>query len=116
MFTPKTDPVADDVAGSVNGTLQRQDTVTFHGWLGPGAEENTFRLFLHPWFHTWLELKSTDMVAQILGEDSADGASIVWVKRDAQITRCESGDALHFAKAVAEAQADGDGAGYYPKY
>lgn len=114
-------------AGVVNGVT----AVTFRGWLSTGADGaplggGIYRLFTSPWVDEWLEIKSGDLLFQQPGtatetsSGTGDGSSTVWVKREAQITKCHAAEACYFAEQEAELGADPTAANptaaKYPRY
>lgn len=109
MAPPQLDQVAIDVAASA----PPHDAVTFRGYLGAGPDPNIFRLFIRPSFDRWLELNVNDILAQVVGSDETWGESLVWVRRDAQITTCFAASAVEIA--ALELNADDPGATYHPR-
>lgn len=99
MASPIFDKAAEDVIAGAGG----YGAVRFEGWLGPNAaapDDTRFRLFTDAHFMTWLEIAADDLLHQIPGvgvkTEHPEGKSIIWVKREARITRCQSGAAFWF--------------------
>ncbi len=113
MATPPAlvpDPVAIAIGAKV---AEGVTAVTFRGWLltgerGTPLTGGIYRLFTSPWHEQWLEIKKDDLLYQQPGTRADgsiatnDGASIVWVRRDAQVVSCEADEACHFADEVIE--------------
>ena len=78
----------------------------FKGWLGP-ATDGVRQMFTDSQFLEWLVIAETDFVFQLQGDES-EGKSVVWVKREARITRCQSGLAHEFAEIEAKASSIDD--------
>jgi len=96
MATFSTDAAAKDVLAGADGL----GAVMFKGWLEavPEASPTKFRLYTDPQFLEWLEIPSDAMLHQIPGSDDANAErrSVIWVKREARITGCRSGEAYWF--------------------
>jgi hypothetical protein len=101
------DPVAHDVAPTL---AQRKDVVRLRVWVGEGPKTSISALYLDSRFSCWLEVTTTDIVSQVQGLDF-EGASIVWVNRDAKVKRVEALTALEYAERYDEDPAGGT----YPK-
>jgi len=118
----KPDPVALQLApgGKVTATA-----VTFRGWLsakddGTPISGDVYRFFTSPWFDEWLEIGTADLLYQQHGSTTSDGSSIIWVRRDATISKCRAAQACSFAEEEAELGADPTAANptaaKYPRY
>jgi hypothetical protein len=106
------DKVATAVQSAGAGDLGIPEVVRFCGYLGEGPSEATSRIYLHPWFHTWLTVLDDDIVAQVK-TTTQDGKSYVWVKRDVTIIQCRSTIAADLAQALED---DVDPSAIYPKH
>lgn len=122
-FTPTPDPAAKELTTS--GALT-EPAVSFRGYLSPRVPDTNagvYRLFTSLWFDEWLEIKSIDVLYQIPGstEDAAgqpniqlaDGASLVWVKKRANISKCRMAEACEIAEQD-QAEASEDPTMAYP--
>ncbi len=97
-MTPLADPANDDVAVAVQNAFPGANptVIRFSGYLGDGPSMSTSRLYTHPHFHTWYEISDSDIVAQAKTMDQ-NGGSYIWVKRYANIVRCQAAQAVDFA-------------------
>jgi hypothetical protein len=64
------------------------------------------RLFTSPTFLEWLEIPEDEILARIPGAQLDEGRSVVWVRREARIRRCQSGCAYWFADAQEKVRDD----------
>jgi hypothetical protein len=96
--TPAVDLRPDDVAQNVAGA----NTVTFVGYLSAG-EGNVWYLW-NSWFQARLELSRNQILHQIPGDARSDGRSVIWVRSDARIAKCELGSARQFAGEFATSE------------
>lgn len=101
----------------------RLDVVVFRCWFGAGITTGpvtppatvpnppgSFYLYLDARFATWLEVVASDVISQFVGPDP-QGATMVWVRRDAVVKYGEVATAVEFADRF-----DADpNAGTYPK-
>jgi len=101
--TPRPDLRPDDVARGVAGSA----AVTLVGYLDVG-EGDAWQLW-NTYFQARLELRRDQILYQMAGNDRPDGRSIIWVRRDARVAKCEFGTAADFAGEFAESEED-DGA------
>lgn len=105
---PNVDLIPDSVAQKLAPDGELADTaVTFRGWLsakddGDPLTGGIYRVYTSPWFDEWLEIKSGDLLFKMPTTES----SIIWVKREARITKCHAAQACHFAEQEAELGAD----------
>jgi hypothetical protein len=102
------DPVAENV-------LPEGQCVSFRGWLGAGSDENTYYLWTSSRLDERFELTAGVIVFQVPGSQATDGASTIWVRRDAEIVKTQFASAIEFA----DAQLEDDGSMMpmrYPKY
>jgi len=118
MATITPDPAASGL--TTNGALT-EPAISFRGYLSPRVPDNdekgVYRLFTSLWFDEWLEIKSADLLYQIPGSTTittttgnppqevettniqmADGASLVWVRKRANINRCHVAEACEIAE------------------
>jgi hypothetical protein len=95
-----------------------EGVVMFKGWLGsmdgdpvpdpadPVAADHV-RFFTDPQFLDWLEIPSIDIFHQTSASaDDPEGGSVIWVRREARIRRCEYGRAYWFARQKTETADD----------
>jgi len=99
------DDVAANVVRMVEGEITPVDAVTLVGYLGTGEREGVVFLW-DTWFSRRLELTGDQILHRMHRE--RDGRSVIWVKRDARIAKCEVAPAIAFAGefAVSEGQPD----------
>jgi hypothetical protein len=117
----------------VTDGIEGEGAVMFKGWLGPidaahapGAQPapadaqpapadaagpvvgaDNFRFFTDPQFLEWLELSRDDILYQtIAASDDPEGGSVIWVKREARIRRCQAGRAYWFEQLMADTADD----------
>jgi hypothetical protein len=86
----------------------------FKGWIGPRegehpaaddvvAPDTTIRFFTYRDFRDWLEIRGDDILYQAKADaDDPEDGSVIWVKREAFITRCHSARAYEFDEQLAE--------------
>ncbi|MGH2920289.1 MAG: hypothetical protein ACRDLS_17085 [Solirubrobacteraceae bacterium] len=86
----------DQVATDVLARAGDEGAAKFEGWFA-APSDGRYRLYIDPQFREWLELGADDILHRIDGSLHIEGASVVWVKRDAIITRCQSACAFQFA-------------------
>jgi len=68
--------------------IGRQEVVSFLCYVSkPLSEEGRYCLVLDPWFDDWVLVAKDDVVASIAGTTRADGKSVVWVRRQAQVEK-----------------------------
>jgi hypothetical protein len=68
--------------------------VSFKGYLGPADDKDVHRLFMTDTFWSWLELAADDIKGRLdVPADQHDARSVVWVKRNAQVIKCQAGTA-----------------------
>jgi hypothetical protein len=109
------DPVAETLAP--NGVL-KEPSVSFRGYLAP-ADGDTHRFFISGNLDHWLEIKTADilfrMAAATAGDQAltSDGASVIFVRRRAQINSCHTAEACEIA-AEHDAAMDDDPTDPYP--
>ncbi|HEV7805950.1 MAG TPA: hypothetical protein VGO80_09030 [Solirubrobacteraceae bacterium] len=87
----------------------------FKGWLGPPTQAPhvvveaaaTFRFFTSPQFMEWLEIERNDILYQADADaDDPESGSVIWVKREARIRRCQAGRAYWFEQLMEETADD----------
>jgi hypothetical protein len=106
----------------VNADTNGKGAVMFKGWLGPTAalpnapganapdpkvQAGHVRFFTHPQFLDWLEIDAEDILYQTnAAADDPEGGSVIWIKREARIRRCQDGEACWFEHAMGETADD----------
>jgi hypothetical protein len=71
------------------------------------AEPETVRFYIDPQFLDWLEIRTDDILYQTnAAAHDPEGGSVILVKREARIRRCEAGRAYWFAQHKAETADD----------
>lgn len=104
----------DEVATAVLERAGGLGAVKLVGWLAPLSDKvadepkprTGFRLFPDPQFMEWLVIPADAVLFRISGDRYDDGRSQVWIKREARVTRCQSGRACDFAELDAHATRD----------
>jgi hypothetical protein len=72
------DPIATQIG--------KQEVVSFLCYVSePLSEGGRYCLVLDPWWDYWVLVHKDDVVAAISGTSRADGKSVVWVRRQAQV-------------------------------
>lgn len=118
MATKPFTPVPDKaVAVLAPGGAVTEPVVTFRGWLS-APTNGVHHFFTSPWLDEWLAIKTADILFQ---QQLASGSSsIIWVRRDVRITKCETDKACHYADQEVQMGADPTGASgaaaKYPRY
>jgi hypothetical protein len=88
----------------------------FTGWLADPDGPN-LRLYTGPRFQEWLEFAADAVLAQVQNSPHCPpGGSIVWVKRDAVVTRCQTSSAYRFEDLVEGASSDDPAAARWPPH
>lgn len=106
----------------VNADINGEGAVMFKGWLGskkvlpnaPNANQpdrkvqpGRVRFFTHPHFLEWLEIDAGDILYQTTAAaHDPEGGSVIWIKRNAPIRRCQAGKAYWFEHPMADATDD----------
>lgn len=107
--------VYDDAARLVAAGDDGKGVVMFKGWLGPpdphndidGARGKSVRSFIDPQYLDWLEIRRADILHQAkAAADDPEQGSVIWVKREARIRRCQAGRAHWFKQLMAETADD----------
>jgi hypothetical protein len=112
MVDLKPDVAAEDI---IRSDTEGEGVVMFKGWLGPieggavstpadGADEagasvdvEHVRFFTDPQFLDWLEIPVKEIFHRTSASaDDPEGGSVIWVRREARIRRCEYGRAYWF--------------------
>jgi hypothetical protein len=114
------DPAADAILPTVgvDGSQHFDGASKFEGWVGSISDDanatDPFRLFTQPSFMEWMEIAQADLLFQIQpGPQDPLGRSVIWVKRDARIRKCQSGRACWFEDMLRMTPAD-DPTAIYP--
>jgi hypothetical protein len=64
------------------------DAQALHGFLGRSGEDGFWRLYLSPSLDSYLEIRDQDIVvSRALGQRASTAGTIVWVRREAKVTR-----------------------------
>ncbi|MDX6683730.1 MAG: hypothetical protein QOG94_3769 [Solirubrobacteraceae bacterium] len=114
--------VADPLAGMLGTPCgPPEGCVAFKGFLSQETEcEGTGgvrRLYTDDTFWSWLELNSKDIRAQIaVPPNGFDPRSVVWVHREARVTRCRVDEASVIADEVNGVDPAGGGIPTRPPY
>lgn len=92
MEASKPDLTPDDATtqGSIRDT---SDAVALVGYLGEGSSDQHRRLYENVALERWIEILVEDVVHRVSaagGDDPTAGQSVIWVRRDAKVERCES--------------------------
>lgn len=106
-------PVSSDTAAVdiIMRSTEGEGAVMFKGWLlkpseaggGTDTPPGRVRFFTDPQFLDWLEIPADDIVYQTKADaDDPEGGSVIWVKREARIRRCEAGRAYWFEQRKAD--------------
>lgn len=78
--------------------------ISFKGFLSepqPCASGKVHRLYTDDTFWTWLEIRANDIRAQIaVPPDGYDPRSVIWVRREAKVTRCKVSEAYDLVEEV----------------
>lgn len=79
--------------------------ISFKGFLSEprmcGEDDAVHRLYTDHTFWTWLEILASDIRAQIaVPPDGFDPRSVVWVRREAKVARCQVSEAYELAEEV----------------
>src|SRR5688500_2092460 len=68
--------------------IGRQNVVSFLCYVSePLSKRGRYCLVTDSWFEDWLLVNEDDVVASIAGTTRADGKSVVWVKRRAEVVK-----------------------------
>lgn len=110
------DPFAPDEAVR-NITDMGRDVVAFEGYLGEGPDEQRRRLYQDPRGKLWITVRIDDIDERIsrAGDDLTADSSVIWVRRNAKIVRCEAGRASDYEAPAASAASGDSGAYSWPR-
>ena len=84
-----------DVA-TTQGPIDKSDAVALGGLLGTGCSDEYVRLYENVALNRWLEIPKAAIINRFAteatagGDDVTAGQSVIWVRRDAVLARCES--------------------------
>ena len=86
--------------GARQGLIGRSfDAVAMVGYLGEAPSDQYRRLYQSIALNRWIEILAVDILHRLPAAESGDltpGQSVIWVRRDAEVTRCESVRASSF--------------------
>jgi hypothetical protein len=86
------DPIATPIG--------RQEVVSFQCYVSePLSEEGRYCLVLDSWFDDWVLVGKDNVVASIAGSTTANGKSVVWVQRQAEVEK-KNGDTTSAEEAA----------------
>lgn len=83
------DSIATTLGGDIPGVPLGY--VSFKGYLAEG-NGGVHRLYIDDTFWSWLEVPAADIAARLdVPSNAADARSVIWVNRDARVTKCQVG-------------------------
>lgn len=88
---PSLDP--DSIATALGGEYPAVPVgyVSFKGYLAAG-QSGRHRLYFDDTFWSWLDVAGADIAARLdVPANAQDSRSVIWVKRDAIVTKCQAG-------------------------
>jgi hypothetical protein len=114
--------VATQVVAGLSDAERHLGAVVLRGFLhaaptGSGAtDDDIVRLYTDETFRTWYEIRRGEILHHIeTGTDPFYAGGVVWLRREAPVTRCMAGRAFIFTETEAAAD-DPAGGPRYPHY
>ena len=99
------DPVANEVAAS-GVDLLLHGAVRIRGYVDADPAAPTFRVYTSPSFDRWLEIPKNSFRSQLGPSPENDGRSLIWIRADAVVTRCQAGSAAYIVETLDEGYDD----------
>jgi len=99
------DPVANEVAANA-GDLLEHGAVRIRGYVHVIPAGDTFRVYTSPSFDRWLEIPKNSFRSQLGPSPENDGRSLIWIRADAVVTRCQAGSAAYIVETLDEGYDD----------
>lgn len=87
------DPRSQPDVATTRAPAKPPGVVTLVGLLGEGDSDGSRRLYRDEAFRSWIEMKVEDIVDRFSEAGDGDlkiGRSVIWVRRDADLVRCEA--------------------------
>lgn len=113
--------VATQVLAGLPAAVKHLGAVVLRGFLDAAPTSNAsdgdiVKLYTDETFRTWYDIKRGDILHHInTGTDPFYAGGVVWLRREAAVTRCTAGKAYVFTETEAAAE-DPAGGPRYPKY
>lgn len=113
--------VATQVVAGLPADERHLGAVVLRGFLDAAptttaTDDDIVRLYTNETFRTWYDIRRGDILHHInSGTDPYYAGGVVWLKREAPVTRCMTGSAYVFTETEAAAD-DPAGGPRYPRY